>query len=198
MQLFCEKNAKKVYFLQKLNINLPKTSLKQFKNMEKVEIINAMFGELKKRGLVEKQRDIADAMNVRTSVVSSAMHGHPNGCTQSFINRLNKAFGSIFNPVWLLTGEGAMILADAVQQGTNSAEGSDAAAINTANQQGDNLGGHAQKNLSADNEKWFALVDEKDRQINRLLSLLEKEQESKSELERKNNKLVDALINQNK
>ena len=86
--------------------------------------------------------------------------------------------------------------ADAVQQGTNSAEGSDAAAINTANQQGDNLGGHAQKNLSGDTAKWFALVDEKDRQISRLLSLLEKEQESKSELERKNDKLVDALINQ--
>ena len=164
--------------------------------MEKVEIINAMFVELKKRGLVAKQKDIADAMNVSTSVVSSAMHGHPNGCTQSFINRFNKAFGSIFNPVWMLTGEGAMILADAVQHGTNSAEGSDAAAINTANQQGDNLGGHAQKNLSGDSAKWFALVDEKDRQINRLLSLLEKEQESKSELERKNDKLVDALINQ--
>ena len=169
--------------------------------MEKVEIIRAMFDELKKRGLVEKQKDIAEALNVRTSIVSSAMHGHPNGCTQSFINRLNKAYGSIFNPVWLLSGEGAMLLADTVQAGTTNATGEGAAAVVTANQQGDNLGGNAQKNFvtqNPDSAKWFALVDEKDRQISRLLSLLEKEQESKSELERKNDKLVDALINQNK
>lgn len=164
--------------------------------MEKVEILRAMVQELQKRGLIAKQKDVADRLRTSTSTVSSAIHGNPNACTRSFILRLNDAFGSIFNPAWMLTGEGAMILADAVQQGTNSAEGSDAAAINTANQQGDNLGGHAQKNLSGDNAKWFALVDEKDRQINRLLSLLEKEQESKSELERKNDKLVDALINQ--
>ena len=76
------------------------------------------------------------------------------------------------------------------------AVGENATAIVTQEQHGDNLGGHAQKNLSGDTAKWFALVDEKDRQISRLLSLLEKEQESKSELERKNDKLVDALINQ--
>ena len=88
------------------------------------------------------------------------------------------------------------LLSDELRQGNTS----DARLDNAAKKDlCDNLGGNAQKNFvtqDPDSAKWFALVDEKDRQINRLLSLLEKEQESKSELERKNDKLVDALINQ--
>lgn len=81
--------------------------------MEKVEIINAMIAELKRRGLVRKQRDISDTLHSAPSVVSCAVHGHPNGCTQSFIFKLNEAYGSLFNPEWLISGEGFMLLADA-------------------------------------------------------------------------------------
>ena len=81
--------------------------------MEKVEIINAMIAELKRRGLVRKQRDISDTLHSAPSVVSCAVHGHPNGCTQSFIFKLNEAYGSLFNPEWLISGQGYMLLADA-------------------------------------------------------------------------------------
>lgn len=81
--------------------------------MEKVEIINAMIAELKRRGLVRKQRDISDTLHSAPSVVSCAVHGHPNGCTQPFIFKLNEAYGSLFNPEWLISGEGFMLLADA-------------------------------------------------------------------------------------
>ena len=81
--------------------------------MEKVEIINAMIAELKRRGLIQKQKDISERMNTAPSVVSCAVHGHPNGCTQSFIFKLNEAYGSLFNPEWLISGSGHMLQADA-------------------------------------------------------------------------------------
>lgn len=84
--------------------------------MEKVEIIRAMVQELQKRGLIAKQKDIADRLKTSTSTVSSAIHGNPNACTRSFILRLNDAYGSIFNPAWLLAGEGAMLAEDAKRE----------------------------------------------------------------------------------
>lgn len=84
--------------------------------MEKVEIIHAMVQELQKRGLIAKQKDIAERLKTSTSTVSSAIHGNPNACTRSFILRLNDAYGSIFNPAWLLAGEGAMLAEDAKRE----------------------------------------------------------------------------------
>lgn len=81
--------------------------------MEKVEIVNAMLAELKKRGLWQQYKDVAERLGMNRSTLSSAVHGNPNGCTQSFIFRLNEGYGSLFNPEWLVSGKGFMLVADA-------------------------------------------------------------------------------------
>ena len=81
--------------------------------MDKVEIINEMLAELQKRGLWQRYKDVAERLGMNRATISSAIHGHPNGCTQSFIFKLNEAYGSLFNPEWLISGEGFMLLADA-------------------------------------------------------------------------------------
>ena len=86
---------------------------KSLANMEKVEIINAMVDELRKRGLIQKQKDIAESLGMNVATVSSAINGRPNGCTQSFIFRLNEGYESLFNPEWLISGKGHMLKHDA-------------------------------------------------------------------------------------
>lgn len=81
--------------------------------MDKVEIINEMLAELQKRGLWQRYKDVAERLGMNRATISSAIHGHPNGCTQSFIFKLNEAYGSLFNPEWLISGKGFMLLADA-------------------------------------------------------------------------------------
>ena len=81
--------------------------------MDKVEIINEMLAELQKRGLWQRYKDVAERLGMNRATISSAIHGHPNGCTQSFIFKLNEAYGSLFNPEWMISGKGFMLLADA-------------------------------------------------------------------------------------
>lgn len=101
--------------------------------MEKVEIINAMIAELKRRGLVRRQKDISDTLHSAPSVVSCAVHGHPNGCTQSFIFKLNEAYGSLFNPEWLISGKGHMLKADADLAAETAAKVAEAARMQIDN-----------------------------------------------------------------
>ena len=101
--------------------------------MEKVEIINAMISELKKRGLIRKQKDIGEAIGSAPSVVSNAVHGRPAGCTQSFIFKLNEAYGSLFNPEWLISGKGHMLKVDADLAAETAAKVAEAARMQIDN-----------------------------------------------------------------
>ena len=62
--------------------------------------------ELKRRGLVHKQQDVADKMGVNKSNLSKALKGEVSG---SFLRRFNSAFGGIFSDEWLASGDGAML-----------------------------------------------------------------------------------------
>lgn len=64
------------------------------------------YGELMKRGLALTKRDIATALGTAPSYISSAFKGNPSVLTDNFLNRLNQAFGNIFDPAWLVNGEG--------------------------------------------------------------------------------------------
>lgn len=110
---FSQKKCKKNVFFTNFAQNQHKTNTNYSKIMEKVEIINAMLSELKKRGLWQQYKDVADRLGMNRATVSSAVHGHPNGCTQSFIFKLNEGYGSLFNPEWLISGNGYMLLSDA-------------------------------------------------------------------------------------
>lgn len=101
--------------------------------MEKVEIINAMLAELKKRGLWQQYKDVAERLGMNRATVSSAIHGHPNGCTQSFIFKLNEAYGSLFNPEWLISGKGHMLKADADLAAETAAKVAEAARMQIDN-----------------------------------------------------------------
>lgn len=134
--------------------------------------LNQFFELAKSSGKVRTQKEFAQLIGIHPTVCSQLLKGDIPVTTQMQRRIENEMAVNGF------------------------AVGENATAIVTHGQQGDNLGGHAQKNFGKDSEpsKWFALVDEKDKQIDRLLSLLENEQASKQELEKKNGELIDALI----
>ena len=137
----------------------------------RAQLVN-FFELAKKSGKVRTQKEFAQLIGVHPTVCSQLLKGDIP-VTSQMQRRI----------------ENEMAL-------NGFAAGENATAIVTQGQHGDNMGGHAQKNFGKDSEpsKWFALVDEKDKQIDRLLSLLENEQASKQELEKKNGELIDALI----
>lgn len=74
------------------------------------------YGELMKRGLALTKRDIARAMGVAPSYISSAFKGNPSVLTDNFMNRFNSTYGDIFDADWLVRGEGDFA-AEGVREG---------------------------------------------------------------------------------
>lgn len=66
---------------------------------------------LKDNGVIHKQQDIADRMELPRSTVSNAMHGRARLSFENFLRRFARAYPRI-SVDWLLTGEGAMVLPD--------------------------------------------------------------------------------------
>ncbi len=64
--------------------------------------------ELKRRGLVHKQQDVADKMGVNKSNLSKALNGAE--VSGSFLRRFNSCFGGIFSDEWLASGSGSMLV----------------------------------------------------------------------------------------
>lgn len=77
--------------------------------MTRKERINEAYEYLKNKGVVHKQKNIADMMSATESNVSGALKGKESVLTDRFLIRFNKAFGNIFNNRWLLDGEGEML-----------------------------------------------------------------------------------------
>lgn len=75
----------------------------------KIKIVNSMFKYLKSNGQLHTQKDLAIKLGTYPSNISKALKGDEEYLTESFIDRFNKAFGSIFNDDWLLSGEGTML-----------------------------------------------------------------------------------------
>jgi len=83
--------------------------------MTQIEILHAMVQELRNRGLIVKQKDVAVAIGTSAASLSAAMHGNPNSLTRNLLFRINTAYG-IFNPSWVSTGEGPMLYEDVKQE----------------------------------------------------------------------------------
>ena len=75
----------------------------------KIKIVNSMFKYLKSNGQLHTQKDLAIKLGTYPSNISKALKGDEEYLTESFIDRFNKAFGSIFDDDWLLSGEGTML-----------------------------------------------------------------------------------------
>ena len=75
-------------------------------NYEKLQL---MFDELKKRGVVRTQKQLASLIGAAESTLSNAFRVDSKYCTQSLLARINDNTGRIFNSTWLFTGEGPML-----------------------------------------------------------------------------------------
>lgn len=67
---------------------------------------------LKDNGIIHKQQDIADGLNMGKARVSEALNGKEGKFTKGFLTRFASAYSSYINEHWLLTGEGKMELPD--------------------------------------------------------------------------------------
>lgn len=77
--------------------------------MSKELRLKEAFEYLKSRGIVHKQKDVADIMQSPESNVSRAFKGDVKYLTEGFLRRFNESFNNLFNDDWLLTGEGEML-----------------------------------------------------------------------------------------
>lgn len=69
--------------------------------MEKEKIINEMYRYLVGVGKIQTQQDLADAIGANKSTISAALNGVERSLTKRLLDRINYAFGSIFNDEWL-------------------------------------------------------------------------------------------------
>jgi hypothetical protein len=121
--------------------------------------------ELKKRGLVHKQQDVADKMGVNKSNLSKALKGEVSG---GFLRRFNSCFGGIFSDEWLASGSGSMLV-PSISQSVNG-DGNTSVAGN---------GNHVNVETSRFLDELAAqrrLTEEVVAQNGRLLSIIEKMQ----------------------
>lgn len=77
--------------------------------MSKQERFKMAFDYLKSKGLIHKQKDVAERMGSTEPNVSAALKGAEKVLTEKFLSRFNKAFDNIFNIDWLLKEEGEMM-----------------------------------------------------------------------------------------
>ena len=64
---------------------------------------------LLRNGYVSKKKDVAEKMRYYYPNTTSALKGDRKYLTDSFVEELNLAFGSIFNTKWILEGDGSML-----------------------------------------------------------------------------------------
>lgn len=80
--------------------------------MDKLERLKKMIGYLiytDKLSIKSTQSEIAERVNANKVSVSRALSGNEEFLTDSFLDRLNNAFGGEFNPEWVKRGEGDML-----------------------------------------------------------------------------------------
>lgn len=101
--------------------------------MERKERLKVAYNHLRNNGAVHTQQDVADKMSKPKSNISSAFKGNEKYLTDNFLRDFCKVFKGI-NEVWLLTGEGAMLVGDIIQSGGgNTANTGNGTVNNTTN-----------------------------------------------------------------
>lgn len=122
--------------------------------MEEKEFLEQLKGFFKEKGLTQEQ--IASMLGVTQPYVNSLFTGK-----REFGKQQAKKFEELFgiSEAWLLTRNGEMVIDSVIQN----------------NQNGNNIHGHT-VNYQGENstEKLIAMLQKKDEQIDRLLTLLER------------------------
>ena len=132
--------------------------------MERQERFKMAFTYLKGKGLIHKQKDVAEKMGSTEPNVSAALKGVDKVLTDKFLNRFNEAFGSVFNNDWLLWGNGDMLKPTVFQN----------------NENGDNIQGHSvtvnktEKDYLEIIKNQSEQISKSQEQIDKLLSIITK------------------------
>lgn len=87
---------------------------------------------LKMNGIVEQNKEIADAMGAAEGTLSKAIN---KGATEKFLLRFNIAYGNLFNLSWLMTGTGDMLANSQQHSGNNIIQGNGISNIQQVNGQ---------------------------------------------------------------
>lgn len=122
--------------------------------MEEKEFLERLKGFFKEKGLTQEQ--IASMLGVTQPYVNSLFTGK-RGFGKQQAKKFEELFG--ISEAWLLTRNGEMVIDSVIQN----------------NQNGNNIHGHT-VNYQGENstEKLIAMLQKKDEQIDRLLTLLER------------------------
>lgn len=131
--------------------------------MERADRFNKAYEYLKNRGMVHTQKELAAKMQATAPHVSLAMKGESKYLTDNFLRRFNDTFDSIFNLQWLILGEGDMLKEGEEEYVEPVTQ--DQTVLRLIDE------------LSAQRMMTEKELGKKNEQIDRLLSLLEKEAE---------------------
>lgn len=85
---------------------------------------------LKMNGIVEQNKEIADAMGAAEGTLSKAIN---KGATEKFLLRFNIAYGNLFNLSWLMNGTGDMLANTQQHSGNNIIQGNGISHIQQVN-----------------------------------------------------------------
>jgi len=72
------------------------------------EILNELFTYLVGNKYIKTQKDLANHVSADVTTISQAMGGNERYATKSLLNRVNNAFGGIFNTDYINTGDGVL------------------------------------------------------------------------------------------
>lgn len=123
--------------------------MKKYSNA--VDELNDLYDLARAQGRAHTKKEFAELLGIHPANMSQFMSGYTT-VTWQMMKRIKDAA--------------------AVAGITTVQEGDDNTAVAMV-EGGDVLGGHAQKNLPSQDPRWFDLVAEKDRQIDRLLGIIE-------------------------
>ena len=122
--------------------------------------------------LATDKQSFSQIIGISASTLSRYLSGKKIPSNQTLL-RINEACGGVFNSDWLVSGNGNMLTGDVTEiHAPNTGhirDGNDNVQNVTGN---NNQIGMPQKKFQHESE-WFALVAEKDKQIDRLLAIVE-------------------------
>lgn len=124
--------------------------------MNKIDRYKILIRYLVKNGVIANQKELGRLMGYSNESAFSQIINQKTAEPKDFISRLQAICPSL-NIEWLQTGEGNMLLGDGMQViGTH----------NTTVQENSN-------NINGETARFIALLEKKDEQIDRLLSIIE-------------------------
>ncbi len=143
--------------------------------MDKKERFNKAYNYLIYKGLIRKQKDLSEKMNIFPQNISRAIKGEEKYLTDNFLVKFNRCYDDIFSLDWLKFGTGEMLAApdnqSNKQQNVNVGD-NNINNVNTTDKQLLNIL-EKEKDAFAELQKQLSKSQE---QIDRLLTLLERSQ----------------------